>query len=362
MKTKALIIVASLMASTYAGAQEQIESILVSERDSAYYAEQFRLWQQVTRHQPKNANAWRNLYQAAHYSWWYNHNDTTHAQVIRDMGEAVPDSYDYYWCHYKAGLDFDDAEKALRQLPDHPTFCDYDLWTAYLARIMDEERLADLCRRFYESGTYSPSVLQFNYNELQGMDEGAIYFANGDAVLIPKFILQYGKGLHQDKLIVCMSYLYLPEYRAKLLDRLGIDPKEHNFDTTSGWTSQEDSDRSVRAFIDLIISHTRRPVYFSRMNGSQENDPWKDHLYNEGLTLRYSPEPYDNMAVMRRNVEQRYLMEYLLEQFTPDLSSTGRRLSASYAYLLGDLQRYYQQNDPSRYEWLTRLLAAGMGR
>lgn len=227
MKRTTMMIVC-LVTMLTATAQEQIESPIISEKDSTYYVNQEQLWHQVTQEQPSNGTAWRNLYQAANYQQWFGpRNDMKLQQILNDMSKAIPQDYNYFWCMYKfkvgSNESFEWAEKALKCLPEEMIFSDYDMWTGYLMMRFDERRLDDLCKRYYQSGLYSPGVLQYNYNELQGMDEGGIYFGNGDACLIPKAILQYGKGLHKDKLVVCMSFLAIPDYREKLLSRLGID-------------------------------------------------------------------------------------------------------------------------------------------
>ena len=363
MKRTAMILMclATMLTAT---AQEQIESPIVSEKDSAYYVNQEHLWKQVTQEQPTNGNAWRNLYQAANYQQWFGQrNDAKLSQILDDMGKAIPQDYNFFWCMYKnkVGSDesFEWAEKALKCLPEDMSFFDYDMWTGYLMMRFDETRLAELCQRYYQSGLYSPGILQYNYNEMQGMDEGGIYFGNGDACLIPKAILQYGKGVHKDKLVVCMSFLAIPDYREKLLARLGIDAKLFQYEQPK---TEEEYDRQEREFIDLILQHTKRPVYFSTLNGVERNAPWEKQLYNEGLTLRYSTKKYDNFSVKRRNVEERYLMEYLLEQFTPDHWITSDRLSANYAVLLSDLLAWYKTHDERRYKWLMRLLMNGIDR
>ena len=363
MKRTTMMIVC-LVTMLTATAQEQIESPIISEKDSMYYVNQEQLWHQVTQEQPSNGTAWRNLYQAANYQQWFGpRNDMKLQQILNDMSKAIPQDYNYFWCMYKfkvgSNESFEWAEKALKCLPDEMIFSDYDMWTGYLMMRFDERRLDDLCKRYYQSGLYSPSVLQYNYNELQGMDEGGIYFGKGDACLIPKAILQYGKGLHKDKLVVCMPFLAIPDYREKLLSRLGIDTKLYQYEQPH---TQDEYDRQEREIIDLIIQHSGRPVYFSTFNGQERNAPWEKNLYNEGLTLRYSAKKYDNFSVKRRNVEERYLMEYLLEQFTPDRWITSDRFSANYSVLLSDLLAWYKTNDVQRYKWLMRLLMNGIDR
>jgi hypothetical protein len=88
-------------------------------------------------------------------------------------------------------------------------------------------------------------------------------------------------------------------------------------------------------------------------------EPWEKNLYNEGLLLKYSAKPYDNLAMKRRNVEERYMLEYLLVSFRPEWTA-GQRLSANYAVLLADLLPYYAKHDKKRYDWLMRILVSGI--
>ena len=88
-------------------------------------------------------------------------------------------------------------------------------------------------------------------------------------------------------------------------------------------------------------------------------EPWKKNLYNEGLLLKYSKRSYDNLAIKRRNVEERYLLEYLLVSFRPEWTA-GQRLSANYAVLLADLLPYYAKHDKKRYDWLMQLLVSAV--
>ena len=229
----------------------------------------------------------------------------------------------------------------------------YDQWVCYLAMQGDETRMKPLAKRYFDSGIYSEAVLRYSYNELSGMDEGGIYIANGDAAIIPKWLIQEGMNVHKDKTILCASFLAVKEYREWLFRKLGIqlpalkDPQ-----------SAEDYDTTQIALINAIIDKYGSKVYFSPLNINTSNY-WKQNLYNEGLLLKYSKKPYDNMAVKRRNVEDRYMLEYLLVSFRPDWTA-GQRLSANYAVLLADLLPYYAKHDQKRYEWLMRLLVSGI--
>lgn len=338
---------------------EEIKSPIVSEQDADYYAVQTDLWRDIARSNPKDEQAWKNYFRAAWYKKWYNKADTTANDVLREMGKAVPGSYIYNYACYRKYMGMEEshlyARAAMKQLPETMDQNDYDIWFCYAAQVGDEENMERIAKRYYNSGLYSPYVLQYNYNELQGMEENGIYIGNGDAILIPKWIMQYAKGLHRDKVIVCMSFLALKHYREYIFRKLGVEMPEFKEAKT-----QADYDENVFRAVEALRKGTKRPTYFSSFNGVEINKPWEDKLYNEGLTLKYSDKPYDNFAVKRSNVEERYLLEYLIESFSPNKWDSGNRLNANYVVMLSDLLDYYKKNNQKRYKWLRKLLLSAL--
>ena len=109
----------------------------------------------------------------------------------------------------------------------------------------DEARMRPLAKRYFDSGIYSETILRYSYNELAGMDEDGIYIANGDAAIIPKWLIQEGMGKHKDKTIVCMPFLAVKEYRDWLCRKLDIVDPIHE---EPYWT-----DESCRALLQTII-------------------------------------------------------------------------------------------------------------
>ncbi len=338
----------------------RVESPIVTEKDFMWYAKQKSIWKTLTEHNPYDETAWLNYYNAARYMAWFydNQNDSTAKQVVREMEQTIPDSYTFNFCAYREsvqGKGYGDhkkyAEAALAKLPDEMQFFDYDNWVCYLAMQGDEARMKPLAKRYFDSGIYSEAVLRYSYNELAGMDESGIYIANGDAAIIPKWLIQEGMGIHKDKTIICASFLAVKEYRDWLCKKLGVVDPIHE---EPYWT-----DESCNALLQVIIDKYGNKVYFSTTTPSSTMEPWKNNLYNEGLLLKYSKKPYDNLAVKRRNVEERYMLEYLLVSFRPEWTA-GQRLSANYAVLLADLLPYYAKHDQKRYDWLMKLLVSGV--
>ena len=351
----ALAIACSLSAQTKA---VRIESPIVSEKDFVWYTEQKGVWKEAVERNPRDENAWLNYYNAARYVSWFQQADSTAKQVVHEMEAAIPNSYTFNFCAYREsvqGKGYGDpkkyAEAALTKLPDEMQFFDYDNWVCYLAMQGDEARMKPLAKRYFDSGIYSEAVLRYSYNELAGMDESGIYIANGDAAIIPKWLIQEGMGIHKDKTIICASFLAVKEYRDWLCKKLGVVDPIHE---EPYWT-----DESCNALLQEVINKYGSKVYFSTTTPSSTMEPWKNNLYNEGLLLKYSKKPYDNLAVKRRNVEERYMLEYLLVSFRPEWTA-GQRLSANYAVLLADLLPYYAKHDQKRYDWLMKLLVSGV--
>ncbi len=340
----------------------RVESPLVSEKDFVWYVEQKEAWKAATQKDPANETAWLNYYHAAHYmGWWGNNSDSIVRQVITEMKQAIPDSYTYNFCAYRAGVsghttesDGDKyAEAALAKLPDEMQFFDYDQWVCYLAMKGYEQRMQQMAKRYFDSGIYSEAVLRYSYNELAGMDQDGIYLGNGDAAIIPKWLIQEGMGMHKDKTIVCIPFLAVKEYREWLGKKLNVIFPDWESGAYNSYDTYE------RALLQAIIDSYGSKVYFSTTTPTKTMEPWKQSLYNEGLLLKYSKKPYDNLVVKRRNVEERYMLEYLLVSFHPEWT-TGQRLSANYAVLLADLLPYYAKHDAKRYDWLMRLLVSGV--
>ena len=119
--------------------------------------------------------------------------------------------------------------------------------------------------------------------------------------------------------------------------------------------------KGLERLLRYNFDNVKRPVYLSSNSismllfGEGVPDELKQYLYNEGLTIRYSAKPYDNLRVKRRNVEERYLLDYLRFSFSPDSDRRNSYLSFHYLILLKDLLPYYKANDPDRFRWLNRL-------
>ena len=229
----------------------------------------------------------------------------------------------------------------------------------------NKDRLKDISARWYQSGAYPVQSLNYTYNELASAEKDALIFTDVNWTLFGSYLLQYGKGLFNDKKVI-LSGLILPSFSMnRLTEELGIpefkdtDPEFYKSKTPTATFANE-----IKKRIEHIAKYTNRPIYISVSTNEAVKDLLKDHLYTEGLLMRYSAKPYDNLAVMRRNYENTYLLDYLYESFYPEtltnvcLDLKGvKMLSIYYVPAFKSLLQFYKESgDVTHYDKLHALL------
>lgn len=352
----------------------------------------YNYWNTYVKLHPKDEVAWRNLYEVSECkvthvlrvksSWDSSNNYRKQLNVVGRMEQAIPGTYTFFYSAYDAyylppheeqklleemgneapflyrGVY---ADSAIIHLPDHVLGDDYDTWAQYLIPKCDTVRLTDILTRYYESGLYPDEILQYHFNELQGMDEGGVYIGANECDIIGKLMLQLVLGVHKDKIIFTEQVYWNSEYIRNVFEQIGIPFKE------GVWKQIHSSKQGRQQLLRYIYGHSMRPIYLSAHN-MWDMERWPDEMkacfYNEGLTMRYSEKPYDNMSVKRRNIEDRYRLEYLRMSFHPETKRNYRLYlgdaslyAMNYMYLLHDQLLYYKKYNRERYKWLYDIFA-----
>ena len=300
---------------------QKVETVVKVHRSADWYKTQERLWKNEIGKNPKNEEAWGNYYRAVRYRSWSESmpdvNELLDA-IVEDMEKAIPDTYTYYITRFhnnNQALDNPGMAKAIRMRPD--AVDDYPTFISYLMQTGDEEMMRDILTRWYNSGTYSPALLNYAYNELVGLAPDAIVFAHGDTQTFAKLILQYGKGIRPDVTVVNTTFwCFAPGYREHMEKVLGL-PSFAELVTNGTYVLNGVPGDVVNVVYHHLINNTDRPVYFTPM-ADMEMPQFTDKLYSEGLVMRYSEKPYDNLTIKRKNYEELYLTDYLRESFLPE--------------------------------------------
>ncbi len=355
--TKIILTLLWVMTAATALAQKAVpvQNLVREDHDSAWYAQQVKAWEKEVKRDPKSETAWANLFSAARYVCMSTGEDYSPlVGLLKRMSRRIPGSFTFHYCRAQSWTApekyREDMEKCLEMEPENVEA--YDTYIAYLWMTGQFDRMYDVGQRYFESGWFSSNLLQYAYNQLAGLPDGAIFIGNGDSELIPKVVLQGGKGVHRDKVIVPLSFLNSPDYVGALCARLDIKAPVLP-ERPADWNAAADS------VVQYLIEKSGRPVYFAPTIGTERLKAFGDHLYSEGLVLRYSTHAYDNLAVMKRNVEQRYLLDYLRMNFAPQKGwSSAGHLQLNYVVALQPLLRFYRESaDTVRLNWLTDLLS-----
>ncbi len=352
-------------------------------------------WNDYVLARPKNEQAWRNLFEIVNERSGRYLGNAERASlykrqknVVGRMEEAIPETYTFNYCAYESNYEYEKykgqpydfyeyvqirnryADRAIELLPDDAQADDYERWASYLITQktgQDTTTLTNVLTRYFESGLYQAEALQYHFNELQGMDEGGIYLGHTEGDVIGKLILQLVKGVHRDKILYCENAASFRPYLEAFFQQAGLSM--NFFEPEGEWANTDEQFDELRLITRYICKYAPHPVYTSAscvnnlIVGEGLPEDLKACLYNEGLTMHYSATPYDNQAVKRRNVEERYRLEYLRLSFQPSMDdkNTQRYQQSPYVYsfnyllLLNDLMPYYKKHAPERFVWLNGL-------
>ena len=387
MKRTIFTLLATVMMTVGAGAQEaelaEFKSTNLWLLDSVKVDSMYNYWDAYVQAHPKEELAWRKLFEVCSNQEYrlriknWEEGIALHGKrvlpLLERMKAAIPGTYQYYYCAHEGGYPMPLetqhalADSAIALLSEKTIASDYELWVQGLIVWRDTLKLTQVLTRYYESGQYPEEALQYHFNELQGMDEGGLYIGAHEGDIIGKLILQLVLGVHRDKVLYDENAAMNPDYLKAVFRNIGIPFNDQTWDQLHATIWQE---KTLTAIMRYIFDHSQRPVYLSAHNmqqlilGQGLPDELKACLYNEGLTMRYSVEPYDNRSVKRRNIEQRYRLEYLRMSFHPQPKKDTRRFSfpafayaMNYMRLLHDQLPYYKQHNRERYYWLREIFA-----
>ena len=387
MKRTIFTLLATVMMTVGAGAQEaelaEFKSTNLWLLDSVKVDSMYNYWDAYVQAHPKEEMAWRKLFEVCSNQEYrlrtknWEEGIALHGKrvlpLLERMKAAIPSTYQYYYCAHEGGYPMPLetqhalADSAIALLSEKTIASDYELWVQGLIVRRDTLKLTQVLTRYYESGQYPEEALQYHFNELQGMDEGGLYIGAHEGDIIGKLILQLVLGVHRDKILYDENAPMNPDYLKSVFRNIGIPFDDQTWNQLHATIWQE---KTLTAIMRYIFDHSQRPVYLSAHNmqqlilGQGLPDELKACLYNEGLTMRYSAEPYDNRSVKRRNIEQRYRLEYLRMSFHPQPKKDTRRFSfpafayaMNYMRLLHDQLPYYKQHNRERYYWLREIFA-----
>lgn len=196
----------------------------------------------------------------------------------------------------------------------------------------NRQEVAAICKEWYASGEYSPGLLNWNYNALMSVEQNAILFTQQETDTYPALLLQYALDVRPDVSVLSFQWLNDPEYRARILETEALT-----------WIPPNST---LQEFLYKLVHPSpkmeAKPVYFGSMTNKELLQTDRDKLYLTGLALKYSGAPFDNLAILRYNFENRFRTDYLELNFEPEKDpATVARVNLNYLPAVLMLYRHY---------------------
>lgn len=334
---------------------EPIYSFATQLQPVSWYKEQIRLWKAEIDKNNENALAWYNYYRATRNALRLDTADKRAAsekqQVMRslvdDMGKAIPNAFEYYlskWMLEGNNFQYVDYLKKVEELGAGRAEHVQEM-VVYGEVSGDVNKRDQYSLRYFSSKIASPGLLYYNYNVLVGVKTNAILLTCGDNDTYPLWMLQ-AKGIRRDVLVLNLSLLHIDEYRNRIFDQLGVSRWESDEVAAKHKKGTDASKRYEQELIKHLAGNKeKRTVHVALTCGDMYTKPVEESLYLTGLAYEYSTESVDNMALLRKNFEQNYALDYLDKPFYNDISAHYSGLvSMNYVVPMIKLYEHYMQS------------------
>lgn len=357
--------------TVFAQKAEIIQSITKVHMSNEYYTQQAQLWKTELDKNNTNPQAWFNYYRANRYMQIAGENDTVRGNsrfdrlnsIINDMEKKIPNSFEFNYLKWLNGSNdlslFNYLEKAYAIDPEREeTYTDF---VSTYEMMMQPDKREEFAKKLFAKGNVSPGYLNYNYNVLMSLKPNAILLTVGDNDTYPIWILQAQFGIRKDVQVVNLSMLYVNEYFKKICTKL-------QFEYLNPMESYQNATLYVNSIVKRIANNQlKRPVYTALTVDEKFTRPVSDELYLVGLAYEYSNDKFDNIAVLKKNMEQNFALDYLQVQFYSDNAKESiKYANGNYLVPMITLYDHYKlsnQNDEAKHwQKLIELVAKNCGQ
>ncbi len=355
---KKLLIAISLFVfgQTFAQQKETVYSITKEVREISWYEKQQELWKAEIDKNKNNAEAWYNYFAATRAlknlsnSFYMPNEETTKKrdqyakqcdQIAEDALKTIPNTFEANHIKFWNGDLMKESAYLLKanQISPNDARAFHNLMIYYeiTGNHTEHERFAQKC---FQSGEIPAGILNWAYNILSELEPNAILFTVGDNDTYATWIVQASKQFRKDVTIVNTSLMTIDDYRNILFKDLGYPELAIKaFEGGKGY------DENV-AEIYKHFFNGKRPVYVAATGIENFKEKYGDKLYLTGLAYKYGNEPIDNISIIKRNFEKRYLLDHLTEVFAYNISDkVVCGFNETYLPALLKLHKHYQDSE-----------------
>ncbi len=313
-----------LLLSSFANSLERPEVIphKISEiKASQWYLEKYRSWKSYLEENPKDMEGWVECFKAAFYS---NMPEVEKISFLQEFENEFPNSAQLKWAKSKLTGWTEEGESlmdaALADLPKNQFLPERLL----SAELKGADR-AYWSQKIAESEKIFPSLMSYSYNVLMSVSENGGLFVKGENTTIPLWILQDVHGVRKDVKILNVDLLNLPSYQNHVLEKYGVTINGNNL-------------------LEIPENNSEIQFFYALTMPKQQIEFMQDRLYIVGLTSLLSDETIDNYALLKENIEGKFMLDYLMVDFNGEpKTATGKTLETNYIVPFFLLKEYYDQ-------------------
>lgn len=336
-----------------------VPSILKEYKTHDFYKTQAKLWKAELALNKKDENAWFNLFKANRFakltynqehsptqSWiknteWVKEADylLEGTEIIKQIEANIPGTFmAYYLKFYNSdgiGKDkFHLLEKAYAINPDFYEI--YDNFVIHYEIAQNREKRKEFNKKWFKSNDFSENLLNYQYNVMMTLKQNSVLLSYGDNDLLAPLMLQDALGVREDVTLINLGLMTAKiDYRNAIFKKLNIKLFNKDFGDDFG-------EANMKQILEHIIAYKPKelPIYFGL--GIQESfkNNYKDNLYLVGLALEYSENNIDNIAELKNNFNNKYLLDYIQVQFTND--SYDISVNANYIHGISLLHEHFK--------------------
>ena len=195
-----------------------------------------------------------------------------------------------------------------------------------------KKKSTEISKRMLASNYYSNALYKWNFNALETAEKDGVFITQGDNDSMPRWILQYGRGVRKDVSVVNVWMLNMDKgYRERIFTQLELPPMENRRSDFNGDVDYVD------AIMIHILKNSKKPAY---VNCGIDVNIFKeagisDRMYLVGTAFRYSETKIDNLALLKKNFEHNYDLEYLYNEFQVHSEDEHVRQQINLTYIPG---------------------------
>jgi formylglycine-generating enzyme required for sulfatase activity len=295
----------------------KVYTITIQQMSADFYVGQANAWKSIVEKDKTNADAWYNYFKATRYARFFDQSQSWDEKPIaKEAFKHIPNTFEGQYM--MAWTTHGDKEKKRQYLEKAYEYDDnrqeivHDYLSIHIKK-GNEEKCVEFANKLYNSGELSNGVLSWNYNVLQSVEDNGILFTWGDNDTYPAWILQYAKNIRKDVKVLNAHLILDEKYRTKVLKDLGMPALK---------TDASGNSELQQAVVQHFIKHCKRPLYVNVTTHPSFRKPIEENLHLTGLAYKYSKKDFDNIAVLKNNVENKFALDYIKLGLGYDLSES----------------------------------------